>query len=67
MKFSVRCYQGPDRPQNGYVTVEAESAKEAAEKACGEALTDRGPRMRLRATVLTQPPGRLPTPFYAVE
>ena len=66
MVFSVRRYDGPDKPHNGYETVEAESAKEAAEKACGEPLIERGARMRLRATVHTQPPEGVPVAFYAL-
>ena len=65
MQFSVRCYKGADNPQDGYQTVEAGSAKEAAEQRCGEPLTERGPAMILRATVHTIPPGRQPVPFYA--
>ena len=38
----MRRYDGPDQPHNEYKTVEAESAKEAAEQVCGEPLTERG-------------------------
>lgn len=65
MLFSVRRYEGADNPLNGYETIEAESAKEAAERACGEPLTDRGAPMRLRATVHTKPPRGVPFTFYA--
>ena len=44
MIFQVRRYKEPDNPQDGYEDVEAESAKKAAEKVCGEPLTVRGPR-----------------------
>ena len=66
MLFSVRRYDGADKPYNAYETVEAESAKEAAEKACGEPLAESGARMRLRATVHTQPPEGVPATFYAL-
>ena len=66
MLFSVRRYEGPDQPHNGYETVEAESAKEAAEQVCGEPLTERGHPARLRATVHAKPPGRFPVSFYAL-
>ena len=66
MLFSVRRYEGADRPHNGYETVEAESAQEAAEQVCGELLTERGHPARLRATVHTKPPGRFPVSFYAL-
>ena len=65
MLFSVRCYEGADSPQDGHQTVEADSAKEAAKKLCGEPLTVIGPNLRLRATVLTQPPHNRPLTFYA--
>ena len=66
MLFSVRCYKGPTKPQGGYQAVEAGDAKEAAEKLCGEPLTERGNRSRLRAMVHTNPPGGLPLTFYAI-
>ena len=65
MIFQVRRYKGPDKPQNGYENVEAESAQEAAEKVCGEPLTDRGPRWKLRATVLPNPRTSVPLTYYA--
>ena len=63
--FSVRCYEGADGPQDGFQTVEADSAKEAAEKLCGEPLTELGPNLRLRAMVLSKPPRNRPLTFYA--
>ena len=60
MQFSVRRYDGADRASSGYVTVEAGSAKEAAERVCGEALTENGGKPgKLRATVHTKPPTSL--------
>lgn len=65
MQFFVRRYEGADSPQNEYETVEAESAREAAELACGEPLTECGPNGRLRATVRNPlRPGAIP--FYAI-
>lgn len=55
MKFSVRRFDGADNPQNGYETVEADSAKAAAEQVCGESLIESGVNARLRAEVLKQP------------
>ena len=65
MIFKVRRYKGPDKPQNGYEAVEAESAQEAAEKACGEPLADLGPASKLRATVHPTPPAGVPLTYYA--
>ena len=65
MKFSVRRYEGADNPQNGYETVEAGSAQEAAEKVCGEPLIAEGKPARLRATVHKQPPESAPKAFYS--
>ena len=65
MIFQVRRYKGPDKPQNGYENVEAESAQEAAEKVCGEPLTDRGASWKLRATVLPNPQGIVALTYYA--
>ena len=67
MIFNVRRYQGADNPQNGYEKVEAESAREAAEQACGEPLTDRGKNADLRATVHTNPPQGRPQVFFATR
>ena len=53
MKFQVRRYKGPDKPQDGYEKVEADSAKQAAELVCEEPLTEDGPHWKLRATVHT--------------
>ena len=68
MLFEVRCYKGPASPQGGYKTVEAESAKEAAEKRCGKPLTEKGARHRLRAMVkaLDDPPSKLSLKFFAM-
>ena len=66
MLFLVRRYDGPAQPHNVYETVEAESAKEAAEQVCGEPLTEQERPARLRATVHTKPPGGHPVPFYAL-
>ena len=65
MIFQVRRYKEPDNPQDGYEDVEAESAKKAAEKVCGEPLTVRGPRWKLRAMVLPNPQGSVPLTYYA--
>ena len=65
MIFQVRRYKGPDKPQNDYEDVEAESAQEAAEKVCGELLTDRGPRWKLRARVLPNSQASGPQTYYA--
>ena len=64
MIFHVQCYKGPDKHAD-YEDVEAESAQEAAEKVCGEPLTDRGPRWKLRASVLPNPQASGPQTFYA--
>ena len=65
MIFQVRRYKGRDKPQNGCEAVEAESAQEAAEKVCGEPLTDRGPRWKLRAMVLPNPQASVALTYYA--
>ena len=61
----MRRYKGPDKPQNGYEAVEAKSAQEAAEKVCGEPLTDKGHRHNLRAEVHPNPQADLPLTYYA--
>lgn len=49
--FEVRSYQGADRPVGKTLTISARDALEAAEVACREPLSDRGPPARLRAVV----------------
>ena len=64
--FNVKCYQGADNPEGDYREIEAESAQEAAEKACGEPLVSGGSNHNLRATVFTIPPeSPSPVTFYA--
>ena len=65
MIFQVRRYKGPDNPQDGYEDVEAESANKAAEKVCGEPLTVRAPRWKLRARMLSNPQESIPLTYYA--
>ena len=65
MEFRVRCYQGADRPLGGYQPIVADSAKEAAEQACGERLVEGGRPAQLRATVHTMPLRGLPWTFYS--
>jgi hypothetical protein len=56
-------------PQYNWRKVEAASAKEAAEKACGAALVERGRLAQLRARVLAfgDLKQRSATAFYAPE
>jgi hypothetical protein len=56
-------------PQYNWRKVEASSEKEAAEKVCGRALTNRGTLAKLRARVLTVGDfkQRGATSFYAAE
>jgi hypothetical protein len=56
-------------PWHNWRKVEAASEKEAAEKVCGRALTDRGTLAQLRARVLTfgDFKQRSATSFYAAE
>ncbi|MCY4261466.1 MAG: hypothetical protein OXC91_14550 [Rhodobacteraceae bacterium] len=55
MEFYVQRYSGADNPINNgkYEKVIAASAKEAAEKACGESLFEGGHLAHLRAVVKT--------------
>jgi hypothetical protein len=56
-------------PMDNWCKIEAATAKEAAEKVCGLALTDQGTLARLRARVLAfgDLKQRSATPFYAAE
>ena len=56
-------------PQQNWRKVEASSEREAAEKVCGRALTNRGTLAQLRARVLTfgDFKQRSATSFYAAE
>ena len=69
MQFFVRRYDGADSPHDGYEKIEANSPKDAAEKACGETLTEEGKPMRLRATVRVRPilPPRHSTPCQRTD
>ena len=63
MRLSVQCYN--EIGSHGeYKEIEAKDAKEAAERVCGETLTEHG-RSRLRAMVHTIPTSsKLAMPFY---
>ena len=63
-EFRVKCYRGADRPLGEYLPTWADSAKEAAEQACGEELIENGKPGHLRAVVNTMPPRRHPWTFY---
>src|SRR5947199_10822028 len=75
MMQTKRTYQvqhwpnGEWNPEHNWRKVEAASEKEAAEKVCGLALTQRGTLAQLRARVLTfgDLKQRTATPFLAVE
>jgi hypothetical protein len=56
-------------PMDNWCKIEAASAKEAAEKVCGLALTDQGTLARLRARVLAfgDLKQRSATAFYAAD
>ncbi len=67
MEFRVRCYKGGDRPLDGYQAIMADSAKEAAERACCERLVEGGQHAQLRATVHTVPPRGTPRSFFSTN
>ena len=67
MEFRVRCYKGANRPLDGYQAIMAASAKEAAERACGERLVESGQPAQFRAEVHTMPARGLPQSFYSTD
>lgn len=65
MEFRVRCYKGANCAPGGFQAVMADSAKEAAEQACGERLAESGQPARLRAEVHTMPARGEAQSFYS--
>ena len=55
-RFRVRCFEGADKPKGDFKEIEALNKREAAEKACGEPLSERGSPARLRAVVWSKLP-----------